>query len=150
MIPKKLKINIAVVGIGYWGPNLVRNFYQLEDVKVDTVCDIDQTKLDSIKKSYPAIKITKSFKEILGNPQITAVAIALPLNLHYQFSKEALGAGKHVLVEKPFTSNSKEAEELIQIAKSQGKVLMVDHTFLFTGAVRKIKELIEKGELGKI
>lgn len=141
-------IKVGVIGAGYWGPNLVRNFYQLAEVEMDTVCDIDQAKLDSIKKNYPAIKTTQNFKEMLDDPQITAVAIALPLNLHYQFTKEALLAGKHVLVEKPFTSNSKEAEELIQIAKDQKKVLIVDHIFLYTGAVRKMKELIDKGELG--
>lgn len=150
MISENKKINIAAIGAGYWGPNLIRNFFQLENANMYIVCDADQIKLNSIKENYPAVKITKNFKEILDNPQVEAVAVALPLNLHYRFCRELLEAGKHVLVEKPFAANLKEAEELVQIAKEKRKILMIDHTFLFTDAVRKIKELIDKNELGKI
>lgn len=144
------QIKIAVIGLGYWGPNLVRNFYQLENCKIEMVCDFKEDRLDFIKKNYPAIKATKNFKNILENPEIKAVVIALPTKLHHKFVELSLKAGKHVLVEKPFAFNSKEAKELIRIAKRKKRVLMVDHTFIYSSAVQKIKELIDKKELGKI
>ena len=139
---------IAIVGCGYWGNNLIRNFNKVADI--DTVCDIDQGKLDSIKENYPAIKITTDFNDILNNPKIKAVVIALPTKFHYEFAKKSLIAGKHILVEKPMTTNSQEAEELIKIAEKKGKILMVDHTFLYHSPILKIKEIIDSGELGKI
>lgn len=144
------QINIALVGAGYWGANLLRNFYQLDEVRIETVCDLNPERLNFIKKNYPAVKVTKDFNEILNNPEIKGVAIALPTELHYQFAKSALMAGKHVLIEKPMTSNSEQAQELVEIARKEGKILMVDHTFLFYGPVLKIKEIIDSGELGEI
>lgn len=139
---------ISIVGAGYWGKNLIRNFNQV--LGIDTACDIDQKKLDSIKKDYPTIKTTKDFNEILNNPEIEAVVIALPTELHYGFAKKSLEAGKHVLVEKPMTTSSQRAKELIGIAEKEGKILMVDHTFLYYDPILKIKEVIDSGELGKI
>lgn len=144
------EINIAIVGLGYWGPNLVRNFCQLDNVCVHSICDINEKRFASIIKNYPAIKTTTDFNEILNNPDISAVVIALPTALHYEYAKKALLAGKHVLVEKPMTSSSAQAEELIELAKKQQKILMVDHTFVYYGPVQKIKEIINSGELGKI
>lgn len=144
------KINIAIVGVGYWGPNLVRNFFQVNDVNVCLVCDRDPKRLELIKKNYPTIQTTQQFKDVLKNPEIQAVAIALPTKYHYQAVKQCLLAGKHVWVEKPMTSNSREAEELVKIAKEKERILMVDHTFIYSGAIQKIKELIDKDELGKI
>ena len=144
------KIKIAVIGVGYWGPQLVRNFHQLDNVIIDTVCDINQEKLNKIKKNYPNIKTTKDFKDILENPEITAVVIALPTELHYQFAKLALEKGKHILITKPMTQNSSQAEELVKLAEEKGKLLMVDHTFLYYGPILKIKEVINSGELGEI
>lgn len=144
------KIKIAIVGMGYWGPNLLRNFYQLDNVCVSAVCDQDQKRLDWVKKNYPVFKTTKNFKDILKDIEITALVLALPTSLHYKFAKAGLSAGKDVLVEKPFTSNTREAKELTSLAEQNKKILMVDHTFIYSPAVRKIKELIEKGELGKI
>ncbi|MFH1181012.1 MAG: Gfo/Idh/MocA family oxidoreductase [bacterium] len=146
----KSQINIAVVGAGYWGPNFIRNFYQLDNVKVAAVCDKNQARLDFVKKLYPAVKTTVDFNEVLNNPAIQAVVIALPTELHYEFAKKTLQAKKHVLLEKPMTSNSEQAKELIKLARDQKMILMVDHTFIYYGPVLKIKEIIESGELGKI
>jgi len=143
-------IKIGVIGCGYWGPNLIRNFSQLEEVEVTHICDLDEAKLNRIKKNYPVVKATKNYSDILKDEEITGVCIATPLETHYGIAKEALFNGKGVLVEKPFTKNSDEAKELINIADKNKLVLMVDHTFIYTGAVRKIKELIEKGELGRL
>lgn len=147
---KEQKIKVAIVGAGYWGPNLVRNFYQLEDAEVEMVCDIKEEKLKLVKKNYPTIKTTTNFNGILENPEIMAVAIAVPAELHYQFSKKVLEAGKHVLVEKPISQTSREVQELIELAKANDKILMVDHSFLYYGPVLKIKEIIDSGELGKV
>lgn len=143
-------IKIGVIGCGYWGPNLIRNFSQVEGVEVTYVCDLDEGKLNRIKKNYPAVKTTTNYSDILKDEEIKGVCVATPLETHYGIAKEALSHGKGVLVEKPFTENSKEAEELIGIADKNKLVLMVDHIFTYAGAVRKIKELIDKGELGKL
>ncbi len=145
-----MPIKIAVIGLGYWGPNLLRNFYQLENCEVNFACDINREKLSKVKKIYPAINITQDYKDILKDENVQAICIATSLATHFAIAKEALLAGKHVLIEKPIASSSAEAEELIQLAKEKNRVLMVDYTFVYTGAVRKIKELIDKGELGKI
>lgn len=144
-------INIAIIGAGYWGPNLVRNFYRLKEVKIHTVCDFNQEKLELIRKSYPKIlNFTQNFNEVFKNPEIEAIVIALPVGLHYQFGKKALLAKKHVFIEKPLTTKVSQAKELIALAKKNRRVLMVGHTFLYNDAVRKIKEYIDKGKLGEI
>jgi len=143
-------IKIGVIGYGYWGPNLVRNFNQLLDAEVVFICDKDESKLARIKKIYPNAKTTTNYLEILKNKEIEGVCISTPLETHYEMTKEALLNNKNILVEKPFTKNSEKAKELIEIADRNKLVLMVDHTFIYTGAVRKIKDLIDKGELGKL
>ncbi|MFH1671318.1 MAG: Gfo/Idh/MocA family oxidoreductase [Candidatus Portnoybacteria bacterium] len=143
-------IKIGVIGCGYWGPNLVRNFNQLEGVLVDYICDMDESKLAKIKKTYPNAKTSRDYLDVIKDPEINAICIATPLETHYQLAKEGLLNNKNVLIEKPFTKNSPQAQELIEIARKNNLVLMVDHTFVYTGAVRKIKELIDKGELGKL
>lgn len=143
-------INVAVIGAGYWGPNLIRNFHQIKEVKVLTVCDASQERLDFIKNRYPNIGLTKNFNEVLENPQINAVVIALPASLHYKFGKRALEKGKHVFIEKPLVTKTSDAKRLVKLAKKNKKVLMVGHTFLYNDAVRKAKEYIDKGQLGKI
>jgi len=145
-----MPIKIAVIGCGYWGPNLIRNLQQIDGVQATFVCDIEQTKLENIKKAYPHIRVTKDYLEIIKNPEIDAVCIATPLATHFEITKAALLNNKDVLVEKPFTLSSKEARELINLTEEKKRILMVDHTFLFTGAVNKIKELIDRGELGKL
>jgi predicted dehydrogenase len=141
---------IAIVGYGYWGPNLVRNFSTVPGSKVEWVADLRTERLEVIKKQYPAIRTTANFDDALNDPAVSAVVIATPVQHHYQLAKKALEHGKHVLIEKPMTQSSAEAEELVEISKKKGLVLMVDHTFLYTGAVRKIKDLINSGEIGDI
>jgi len=144
------KINIAVIGVGYWGPNLVRNFSKLDNVKVYSVCDVNEDRLNLVKKDYPGVKTTTDFSEVLNDPEVSAVALALPVRLHYDFAKRALLAKKHVLIEKPMTSSAIEAGDLVKIAREQSRILMVDHTFAYYGPVKRIKEIIDSGELGKI
>lgn len=149
--PAKTKIiNIAVVGYGYWGPNLVRNFSELNTAKVHTVVDLNPATLELVNKRYPAAKTTTDFQEMLRDPEVDAVAIATPVNTHFSLAMAALKAGKHVWLEKPMAETSLQARSLVEEAEKRGLVLHVDHTFIYTGAVRKIKELIDSGELGKV
>lgn len=143
-------INIGVVGYGYWGPNIVRNFNSVDGAKVISVCDINPDSLNRAKKNYPNLKFFSNYRDIIYLKKIDAVAIVTPVSTHYTIAKEALKNGKHIFVEKPFTYTVKEAEELIELAKKNNLKIMVDYTFLFTGAVRRIKELIKDNVLGDI
>ncbi len=143
-------VSIGVIGCGYWGPNLIRNFAENESSNLSWMCDLDEKRLASLNRRYPASKATTDYKELLSDSTLDAVVIATPVNTHYKFVKDALNAGKHVLVEKPFTASSREAEELIEIAYKNNLNIMVDHTFVYTGAVRKIKEIVKSGELGQL
>lgn len=140
--------NIAVIGCGYWGPNLIRNFYQLGKLKV--ICDMNENRLKNISSMYPHVAATADYKQILNNPEINAVVIATPIHTHFNLAKEFLEAGKHVLVEKPLTKTSREAKELIEIAEKNGKILMVGHTFEYSPPVEKIKEILQSGAIGKL
>lgn len=140
--------NIAVIGSGYWGKNLVRNFYELGGLK--TVCDLDEDALADFKEIYSEIDVTTSFSSVLSDPQIRGVVIATPAVLHYSMVKEALNAGKDVFVEKPLSLNVNEGRELLEISKKQGNILMVGHILQYHPAVLKLQDLIKKGELGKI
>src|SRR5271154_5155243 len=140
-------IRVGVIGYGYWGPNIVRNFQGLESARVEMVCDSNPAALARARKAYPGISTCTDPAEILTSPRIDAVAVITPVWTHYELAKKALENGKHVFVEKPFTSNAKQAEELIELAARKNLKIMVDHTFLFTGAVRKISELTESGAL---
>ncbi len=146
----KRVVNLGVAGLGYWGPNLVRNFSEVDNCRVAIACDLDEKKLARIKKRFPHLEITTSYADMVNASGIDAIAIATPVASHYELAKKALERGKHVLVEKPLCDNVMEAESLVQIARSCGKVLMVDHTFLYTGSVRKTKELLAKGEIGDL
>jgi predicted dehydrogenase len=143
-------IGIGIIGYGYWGPNLVRNFTQTAGVKVVSVCDQRPARRAQVEAHYPAIKAVSDVSEMLANPAINAVAIATPVFSHFDLAMQALKAGKHVFVEKPFTTTSEQAVRLIEEAEKRRLVLMVDHTFLYTSAVRKIKELIDQGSLGQL
>ncbi|BAN01760.1 Gfo/Idh/MocA family protein [Ilumatobacter coccineus] len=143
-------VNIAVIGYGYWGPNLVRNFAATGGASVTVVCDQNQARLDEINKIYPAIRTCTSVDEVFGADDVEAVAIATPVTSHFDLALGALESGLHVLVEKPMTSTSDEAKKLIEVADAAGLTLMVDHTFVYTSAVRKIRELIDDGRLGKL
>ncbi|PWB39050.1 MAG: oxidoreductase [Parcubacteria group bacterium] len=144
------KVNIALVGVGYWGPNLLRNFFQLDSVSVLAVCDLKQENLDKMKKFYPAVNFTKNYEDLINNPEIEAIVIATPVHSHFALASKALENNKHVLLEKPMTSTAQEAQRLIDLAKAKNKILMVDHTFLYTGAIKKIKEMIVNNELGDL
>lgn len=141
---------VAVVGCGYWGPNLIRNFMLSENVEKIHCFDKDRARMETMRRRFPGTASSRDFDSILKNDSISVVAIATPVSTHFRLTKAALSAGKHVLVEKPLTDNSRHAEELIEIAEKKGVILMVDHTYLFTSAVRKIKELVDTGELGKL
>jgi len=143
-------IRIGVIGYGYWGPNIVRNLHGLDTASVEIVCDKSAAALARVRKAFPGISTTSDARDVLCSPKIDAVAVITPVWTHYELAKTALQNGKHVFVEKPFTSNSAQAQELIEIAAQKDLTIMVDHTFLFTGAVRKIRELIEGGVLGDL
>jgi len=143
-------INIAIIGYGYWGPNLVRNFMAIDNCQVQIVADLREERLQLIKKSFPGIEVTKEVEKAITNAKIDAIVIATPVFTHFTLAKKALDAHKHVLIEKPMTFSVAEAEELIELSAKTKKLLMVDHTFLYTGAVQKIKSLIDSGEIGKI
>jgi predicted dehydrogenase len=139
-----------VIGYGYWGPNLVRNFAETRGATVTAVCDSRDERLAQVAKRYPAVAVTTSAAEICSRPDVDAVVIATPVDRHFELAMAALRAGKHVLVEKPMTSTSEQASRLIDEAARRKLVVMVDHTFVYTGAVRKMRELAETGDLGVI
>jgi predicted dehydrogenase len=143
-------IKIGVIGYGYWGPNIVRNFAGHQDCKVVAVCDKNPAALARVLGCHPGILVTTESDDIVMSPEIDAVAIVTPVSCHYELARQALENGKHVFVEKPFTATSAQAEELIELAERKNLLIMVDHTFLFTGAVRKIKQLIDDGTLGPL
>lgn len=147
---KEKMFNVGVIGCGYWGPNLIRNFMQINESNVSLVSDLDEKRLSHVKTNYYTIQTTTNYKDIIENPDIDIIAIATPVWLHHKMGIEALNAGKHVFIEKPLASSIKEAEELVNLAEKQNKKLMVGHTFLYTSAVRKMKEVVDSGELGEI
>ncbi|MFC1782196.1 Gfo/Idh/MocA family protein [Planctomycetota bacterium] len=147
-MPKK--INIGVIGCGYWGPNLIRNFRSLADCQVKKICDINPDRLAHMKKLYPEIENTDQVDDIINDAVIETVAIVTPVSLHYELAMKSLEAGKHTFVEKPMASSGAECREMVAAAQKRNLTLMVGHTFIYTSVVRKIKEIIESGEIGEI
>ncbi|HET8925019.1 MAG TPA: Gfo/Idh/MocA family oxidoreductase [Candidatus Acidoferrum sp.] len=143
-------IRVGVIGYGYWGPNIVRNLHGLDTARVAMVCDTSTAALARASRAYPGVTTTTDPNEVLFSSQIDAVAVITPVWTHFELTKTALENGKHVFVEKPFTSNAAQAEELIELAARKNLTIMVDHTFLFTGAVRKIRQLVDSGDLGDL
>ena len=143
-------INIGVVGYGYWGPNLVRNFMSTGISEVVVVCDLNLQRLARFASEFPRVRITNSLTDLLNDISVDAVVVSTPLNTHFEIAMAALNAGKHVLIEKPIASSAVHAEQLIEEADKRGLVLMVDHTFLYTPAVRKIRELVRHPDFGNI
>ncbi len=143
-------IKVGVIGYGYWGPNIVRNFSSTDGSSVLSVCDCNQEALHRAHQANPGIPVTRDCNDILESPQIDAVAVITPVSTHFELAKKALENGKHVFVEKPFTATPDQAEELIELAEKKKLVIMVDHTFIFTGAVRKIKQLVDEKVLGDL
>lgn len=143
-------IGIGVVGYGYWGPNLVRNFAQVNGGQMVAVCDQSHDRLDTVNKLYPALNTYDDVAAFLADPDLDAVAIATPVTTHYPLAKMALEAGKHVFVEKPFTATSEQGLELVALGDERNLTVMVDHTFIYTSAVRKLHELNSSGQLGDL
>ena len=143
-------IRVGIIGYGYWGPNITRNLHALDSMCVAAICDKNPAALARVRKTYPGIATCSDPADVLTSASIDAVAVITPVWTHYELAKAALQNGKHVFVEKPFTSNARQAEELIELAARKNLTIMVDHTFLFTGAVRKIRQLSEEGALGDL
>jgi len=143
-------MRIGVIGYGYWGPNLVRNFAETPGLSVAGVADLDQKKLDIVQKRYPGVKTTTRFRDLIEDPDIDAIAVATPVSTHFELGLASLKAGKHLWVEKPMTETSQQGRQLIDEAEKQGRVLIVDHTFIYTGAVRKMAEIISGDDFGNI
>jgi predicted dehydrogenase len=143
-------VRVGVIGYGYWGPNIVRNFESLEESHVTMVCDRSASSLRKVKKAFPHIEVSENSCELISSPNVDVVAVVTPVWTHFELAKAALQNGKHVFVEKPFTYTTAQAEELVELAERKNLVIMVDHTFLFTGAVKKIRQLVDDGTLGKL
>lgn len=144
------KISVGIIGCGYWGPNLIRNFSACPRTEVSVVCDASAERLEKIKQSFGHLNTVTTVDEMLDTPGLQAVAIATPVSTHFALAKRCLEAGLHVMVEKPLAASTREAQTLVDIAAKQGRVLMVDHTYLFSNSVRKIKDLIENDWLGEL
>ncbi|MGB2837735.1 MAG: Gfo/Idh/MocA family oxidoreductase, partial [Candidatus Sulfotelmatobacter sp.] len=146
----EVMVKFGVVGYGYWGPNVVRNLDRMDEAEVVAVCDKSAAARKKVAKAYPGVLVTDNSSELMSSPDIDAIAVVTPVWTHYELAKAALQHGKHIFVEKPFTSNAAQALELIELAARKNLKIMVDHTFLFTGAVTKIKQLLQEGALGKL
>ncbi|MBM3253427.1 MAG: Gfo/Idh/MocA family oxidoreductase [Candidatus Omnitrophica bacterium] len=143
-------IKIGIIGCGYWGPNLVRNFSAVDDCYVKFCCDIDANRLRYIQRLYPFLEVTREYQKIIDSPDVDVIVIATPVSTHFPIAIKALNAGKDVWIEKPMTTSVKEAQILIKEAEKRKRIIFVDHTFIYTGAIRKIKEIIKSNALGRI
>ena len=143
-------LRVGVIGYGYWGPNIVRNFQGHEKADVVAVCDKNPKSLSRVRRAHPEVPVTSDQMEVLTSPQVDVVAVVTPVWTHFELAKLALENGKHVFVEKPFTSTTAQAEQLIELAERKNLKIMVDHTFLFTGAVKRIKQFVDDGTLGAL
>jgi predicted dehydrogenase len=143
-------IGIGIIGYGYWGPNLVRNFFEVPGCKVIAVSDLRPDRLARIGPRYPTVETTTDYRDLLRDPRIDAIAIATPVSSHFELGMEALRAGRHVLVEKPMTADADQAQQLVDEADRRNLVLAVDHTFVYTPAVRKIREMVQSGSVGDL
>src|SRR5438270_2094270 len=143
-------VRVALIGCGYWGPNLIRNFNEVDNANMVACSDLSLDRLNRMQKRYPGITCTQNYEDILRDPSIDAVVIATPVSTHYPIARQALDCGKHVMIEKPIADSSEHAMDLIERAARARRVLMVDHTFIYTSAVRKQREVMDKGELVKM
>jgi predicted dehydrogenase len=141
---------VGVIGCGYWGPNLLRNFAESESAELRWICDADESRLGAMGRRYPAAQTTTDYQKLLADPKLDAIAVVTPVATHFEIARAALLVGKHVLLEKPLTATVREADELNELAERTQRTLMVDHTFVYTGAVRKMKEIVASGELGEL
>ncbi len=143
-------IGVAILGAGYWGPNLIRNFSTCKSTRVVMVCDRERARLDHVAPTCPQAILTQTADDVFNNSDVDAIAIATPVNTHVSLALAALDAGKHVLVEKPLAGNARDAERIVRRAKELGRTLMVDHTYVYSPAVKKIKSIVDSGDLGDI
>jgi predicted dehydrogenase len=143
-------IRVGVIGYGYWGPNIVRNLQGLDSTRTEMICDSSPSAQARARKAHPNVNVVSDADDVLRSPDVDAIAVITPVWTHYELTKKALENGKHVFIEKPFTSSSAQGQELIELAERKNLKIMVDHTFLFTGAVRKIRELTDSGALGDL
>jgi len=143
-------VGVGIIGYGYWGPNLVRNFFETKGASVRQVCDLRAGRLEHAAMRFPGVRTTTNVDELMDDSTVDAVAIATPVSTHFDFAMRALAAGKHVLIEKPLAGTAEQARRIIEEAARRGLVLMVDHTFVYTGAVRRIREIVASGDLGDI
>lgn len=146
----KARINVGVVGCGYWGPNLIRNFSSLPDCRLVAICDLDIQRLNHLKMLYPQVEVYTAFQEFLSRPDLDAVAVATSATTHFMMAKETLLAGKHVFIEKPMATSSAECDELVELANERALTLMVGHTYLYSAPVRRIRDIIKSGDIGEI
>jgi predicted dehydrogenase len=144
------RLRVGVIGAGYWGPNLVRNFFEAPGSETVAVCDLSAERLEAIRKRYPSVRTTRDYRELVDDPSIEAVCVATPVSTHHKLAGEALAAGKHVLVEKPLTRTVAEAEALVSRAAAAKRVLAVGHTFVYNPAVTKVREILESREIGDV
>ena len=143
-------MGVGVIGCGYWGPNLIRNFNENPHTDIRYACDLDLESLNKIKLRYPSVITTRNYCDLLRDEDLQVIAVATPVHTHYKLATEILSAGKHLLIEKPLAASVKEAEKLVNLAQKKNLMLFVDHTFIYTGAVRKMKDFISSGELGNL
>ncbi len=143
-------IRIGIIGYGYWGPNVARNFNAVEGCRVASICDEREEARGRASKAFPAVNVTSDWRSLVSSPDIDAIGVITPVSTHFEVAMAALENGKHIFVEKPFTANCAQAEKLIETAERKNLTIMVDHTFIYTGAVRKMKELVDDGTLGTI
>ena len=146
----KKTLNVAVVGCGYWGPNLVRNFRSLPDCVVPTICDVSQDRLKHLKGLYPDVETETNYENLVNDTTLDAIVIATSVKHHYPMAKSSILAGKHTFIEKPLAASVAHCEELVALASQKGVILMVGHTFLYSPAIRKIKEIVTSGDIGTI
>jgi predicted dehydrogenase len=143
-------LNVAVVGCGYWGPNIIRNLYSLSECKVKLVCDVDKKRLAHVGALYSGVQTTCEFDHLINDAEIDAIVIATPVRFHFEMAKRSLQAGKHTFLEKPMASSVAECEELIELAEKQNLIIMVGHTFVYSQSIKKIKQIVNAGDLGEI
>ena len=143
-------LNVAVIGCGYWGPNLIRNLSSLQGCRVKRICDIDDKRLEHMKRLYPAVEPTRNVDDLLHDREIDAIVVATPVHLHYDLAMRSLLAGKHTFIEKPMAPSSSQCNELVELAEKKKKTLMVGHTFIYSTPVRRIKEIVDSGDIGEI
>jgi len=144
------KTNVAVIGCGYWGPNLIRNFSSLPDCNLVAVCDRKPERLSHMRNLYPGVKVTQECREAIENPEIDAIAIATPVHSHFDLANQALLGGKHTFIEKPMASSAAQCRELVELAENKNLTLMVGHTFIYSTPIRKIKEIVDHGDIGEL